>query len=168
MTKVTPPATRKSAAARMTASTEPELGLLESLLGYHLRRAQVAVFQHFAATVGEADVTPGQLGVLAVIDVNPGLSQTKLGGALGIDRSTVVAIIDRLEERGLVIRDAAPHDRRSHALRLSDLGVTTMRRLETLVHGHEQQIAHRLSAAERATLIDMLQRVAGFEGGPPS
>lgn len=35
-----------------------ELGLLKSLLGYHLRRAQVAVFQHFAQTMGEADITP--------------------------------------------------------------------------------------------------------------
>jgi DNA-binding MarR family transcriptional regulator len=154
----------KSSASRPRSERLPELGLLESLLGYHLRRAQFAVFQHFAMTVGEADVTPGQLGVLAVIDVNPGLSQTRLGAALGIDRSTVVAIIDRLEERGLVARDAAPNDRRSHALRLSDRGVATLRRLETLVRGHERQIARRLSAGERAMLIDMLERVADFDG----
>lgn len=164
MTKTTSPALPRPATKRArAAAAAPELGLLESLLGYHLRRAQVAVFQHFAATVGEADITPGQLGVLAVIDVNPGLSQTRLGNALGIDRSTVVAIIDRLEERGLVTRDAAPNDRRSHALRLSDLGVTTMRRLETLVRGHERHIAQRLSAGERAMLIDLLQRVADYE-----
>ena len=163
MTKITAPAKRKPEAKRARAAAAPELGLLDSLLGYHLRRAQVAVFQNFAATVGEAGVTPGQLGVLAVIDVNPGLSQTKLGSALGIDRSTVVAIIDRLEERGLVMRNAAPHDRRSHALRLSDLGIATLRRLETLVRGHERRIAHRLSAGERGMLIDLLQRIADFE-----
>src|SRR5260221_12799563 len=74
-----------------------ELGMLKTLLGYHLRRAQVAVFQHFTETMGEAAVTPGQFGVLAVINCNPGLSQTQLGNALAIDRSTVVAVIDRLE-----------------------------------------------------------------------
>ena len=138
----------------------PRLGLLDTLLGYHLRRAQVAVFQHFAGTVGIAGVTPGQLGVLAVIDANPGLSQTRLGAVLGIDRSTVVGMIDGLEARGLVLRQAAPHDRRSHALQLSAAGVAMLRRLEETVRAHEDVIAAALSPAERRQLIELLRRVA--------
>jgi DNA-binding MarR family transcriptional regulator len=135
-------------------------GMLTSLIGYHLRRAQIAVFQHFAATMGAAEITPGQFGVLTVIDTNPGLSQTQLGNALGIDRSTVVAVIDRLESRGLVVRAVSPSDRRSHALRLSDEGTRLLRRLEELVRSHEGHIARALSAEDKQLLIELLDRIA--------
>ena len=136
------------------------LGMLTELLGYHLRRAQVAVFQHFTQTTGAAEITPGQFGVLTVIDSNPGLSQTQLGNALGIDRSTVVAVIDRLESRGLVTRAVSPSDRRSHALRLSDEGTRLLRRLEELVRAHERHIARDLTAEEKQHLIELLDRIA--------
>jgi DNA-binding MarR family transcriptional regulator len=135
------------------------LGFLDSLIGYHLRRAQVGLFQHFAATVGSGGITPGQLGVLAVIDANAGLSQARLGSALGIDRSTMVVMIDGLETRGLVVRAAAPNDRRSNALRLSDKGTGLLRRLEAAARAHEAQVARGLTPAERRQLIALLRRV---------
>lgn len=141
-------------------SGDISLGLLQGLLGYKLRRAQVAVFQNFTEMVGAAELTPGQFGVLVVIDANPGLSQTQLGNALGIDRSTVVAVIDRLEARGLVTREASPNDRRSHALHLSENGRATLRRLTERVRAHEREIARHLSAEEQARLIELLGRVA--------
>ncbi len=134
--------------------------MLTSLLGYHLRRAQIAVFQHFAETMGAAEITPGQFGVLSVIHTNPGLSQTQLGNALGIDRSTVVAVIDRLEQRNLVMRAPSPSDRRSHALHLSEDGLALLRRLEAMVRAHEQHIARDLSEDEKVTLLRLLDRVA--------
>lgn len=148
-----------------SSRTAPNIdrGMLTSLLGYHLRRAQIAVFQHFAETMGGIDITPGQFGVLTVIDKNPGLSQTQLGNALGIDRSTVVAVIDRLESRGLVIRAAAPSDRRSHALRLSEEGVRLLRRLEERVRAHERHIARHLSAEDHALLVKLLDRIVRLE-----
>lgn len=137
----------------------PEFGLLPDLLGYHLRRAQLAVFQDFAATVDGATITPGQFGVLALIDANPGLSQTRLGEILGIDRSTVVGVIDKLEARGLVERAAGLEDRRAHALRLSPSGAKQFRALTRRVRRHESRVAKRLSAPERDLLIMLLQRI---------
>ena len=141
-------------------SREISLGMLSGLLGYHLRRAQVAVFQDFAAVVGASEITPGQFGVLVVIDANPGLSQTQLGNALGIDRSTVVAVIDTLEERRLVTRKSSPRDRRSHALHLTETGGAALKRLAERVRTHEQRIARPLAAEDRAALIDLLKQVA--------
>ena len=135
------------------------LGLLPSLLGYHLRRAQIAVFQHFTQSMADADITPGQFGVLTVIEANPGLSQTQLGQALGIDRSSIVGVIDRLEQRGLVIRAPSPLDRRSHALRLSPEGASLTRELVLKVRAHERDIAQALSEEERRLLLDLLKRV---------
>jgi len=96
-----------------------QLGRLEQLLGYSLRRAQVRVFQDFEAEMQELGLTPGQLGALFLIEANRGLSQSELGAALGIDRSSVVPLIDRLQKRGWVRRAARASDRRAHALELA-------------------------------------------------
>ncbi|HEX3501413.1 MAG TPA: MarR family transcriptional regulator [Stellaceae bacterium] len=138
-------------------------GILPTLLGYQLRRAQIAVFQNFARAMADFDVTPGRFGVLEVIAANGGLSQSELGAILGIDRSTVVAVIDRLEADGLVRRMKAPNDRRSHALQLSEKGAVTLAILEKRVAAHERNIASALSAAERKTLLNLLARIA--DGG---
>ncbi len=137
----------------------PALGLLPDLLGYHLRRAQLAVFQDFAVTMNGADITPGQFGVLALIDANPGMSQTRLGRSLGIDRSTVVGVIDKLESQGLVERAAHPGDRRAHALKLSPQGTKRFRVLARKVRQHENRVAKALSARERQVLVGLLQRI---------
>jgi DNA-binding MarR family transcriptional regulator len=136
-----------------------DLGILPELVGYHLRKAQVAVFQDFARSVGTAEISPGQFAVLMVIERNPGLSQTRLGQTLGIDRSTLVAVIDRLEARGLVARADAPRDRRSYALHVSVKGRARLAELTERVRSHERQIAAGLDAAERASLIALLRRI---------
>ena len=137
----------------------PDYGLLPNLLGYHLRRAQSAVFQDFAASMNGTDITPGQFGVLALIQANSGLSQTRLAQILGIDRSTLVAVLDKLERQGLVERAARPNDRRSHALKLSRQGQTRFEALARLVKKHEARIARQLSSRERQMLIELLQRI---------
>ncbi len=134
-------------------------GLLTGLIGYQLRRAQVAVFQHFADAFRDLDLTPGQLGALVLIRDNPGLSQSTLGAALGVDRSTVVPLIDRLEARGLVIRAPSPRDRRSHALQLSPDGRDMLSQAERQVREHEATIAHRLSEPERQALLELLAKI---------
>ncbi len=148
--------------ARGAGDTEsaPRRGVLPNLLGYQLRRAQIAVFQNFAAAMADFDITPGRFGVLEVVAANSGLSQSELGAILGLDRSTVVAVIDRLEKDGLVRRLKSPNDRRSHALRLSEKGAVTLAILEQRVAAHERDIASALSGAERKTLLTLLARVA--------
>jgi DNA-binding MarR family transcriptional regulator len=141
-------------------------GRLASLLGYALRRAQVRVFQDFAATMADIGLTPGQLGALFLIEANRGLSQSRLGQALGIDRSSVVPLIDRLQAMGVVRRSARASDRRAHALELSEQGAALVRRLMPALEAHEQRIASGLSAAERRALIAVLNRVAASGGRP--
>ena len=137
-----------------------DLGRLAALLGYHLRRAEVFAFQNFAAHLGADGIGPGQLGVLLLVQANPGSNQTRIGRALGIDRSTLVSIVDTLEGRGLLRREPSPTDRRSHALMLSEDGAEFLRSIRPRLDAHEAEIARNLSPAERAQLIDMLQRLA--------
>lgn len=132
-------------------------GRLETLLGYWLRRAQLRVFQDFAATMG--GLTPGQLGAVLLVEANPGMTQSALAGALGIDRSTAVALIDRLQRHGLVRRSKRAGDRRANALAL-DGGAALLARLVERLQAHERRIAQDLSAAERRQLIALLKRIA--------
>ena len=136
-------------------------GLLPSLLGYVLRRTQSAVFDDFAATftaAGEA-LTPGEFGLLVLVDRNAGLSQMALARALGIDRSTLVPILDRLQARGLLMRHRSPTDGRTHALALTPVGEKALARFARLVRTHEKRIASNLSAAETRALIELLEKV---------
>ncbi|HEV2675254.1 MAG TPA: MarR family transcriptional regulator [Aliidongia sp.] len=139
----------------------PVPGVLDGLLGYRLRRAQVAVFADFAQTMAGYELTPGQFGTLALIAANPGLSQTALGTALGIDRSSVVPLIDKLERRRLVERAPHARDRRSHALRLTDEGAALFETARAAVARHEAHIFASLAPAERETLARLLDRVSG-------
>jgi DNA-binding MarR family transcriptional regulator len=153
----------KTAATLDTAGeandAEIAFGALSDLLGYHLRRAHVATFQNFAKVLDDWNISPGQVGVLALVKANSGINQTRVGNALGIDRSTLVAVIDRLEERDLIARTPSPTDRRSHALVLTEAGERYLAKLLPQVLEHERQIAANMSDDERATLIELLSRV---------
>jgi len=140
-----------------------DYGELPELLGYALRQAQLTVFKHFAATVGELDVTPGLFGTLVLIDRNSGMSQSDLARALSLDRSTMVAVIDHLERRRLVQRRKDPKDRRRHALHLTADGQRFLADARRRVREHEAMIAEGLDEAEKAQLFALLRKVRAPE-----
>lgn len=146
-------------AGRARARNAVDYGILPELIGFNLRRTQIKIFQAFAETVGRHNITPGQFGVLEIINANPGLNQSELGVAMGVDRSTVVAVIDRLEDRALVVRAPSPRDRRSYALRLSPDGEALLAILQPQVRAHDQRAGRCLSEQEMATLIGFLRRL---------
>jgi DNA-binding MarR family transcriptional regulator len=146
---------------RRHANDEPlDLGMLPGLLGYRLRRAQIAAFQHFAATVGKAGVTPGWFGLMVIVANNEGLSQTRLARALDVDGSTMVAMIDRLEGNGWVRRQQSEVDRRTHALSLTAAGAELLARLTPMVEAHEAELAQGLSADDKKNLLALLAKIA--------
>ena len=128
-------------------------------LGYLLRRSQILIFQHFAATVGKMGITPGQQGLLVLISCNPGISQIALAKAVGVERSTLGEVIGYLEEKGWVERHPSRQDRRSYALYLSDAGKRFIAKSNALVHQHDTAITHHFSSQERQTLIQLLQKL---------
>jgi DNA-binding MarR family transcriptional regulator len=146
---------------------QPSLGLLPSILGYHLRRAQVTAYKAFADTVGPAAITPGVFAILQVIAANPGISQRALADALDIDRSIVVNVLHRLEADGLMVRLRSPDDGRSHALRMTSEGSAKLRQAEKLVMQYEEELASIFSRRERAQLAALLTRLYGATGDRP-
>ncbi len=150
----------RPSAADARSAQPVSFGLLPQVLGYHLRRTQVEIFRHFSRTVGaEMDITPGLLGMLQVIEANPGLAQSRLAEAMEVDRSAIVKVIDQLEGRGLIVREPSPHDRRSYCIRLTNTGTSALRRMKTLMLRHEDDFTAVLSAQERRQLIELLARL---------
>jgi DNA-binding MarR family transcriptional regulator len=156
--------TRRAKSARGPAAAvrrpvEVDLGMLPDLIGFMLRRAQIAVFQEIFRLFSEVDIRPAQFSVLVVIERNPGLTQSQVSAALGIKRTNFVALLDSLEQRGLAERQAAAGDRRSHALHLTDRGKAVMRRLRQLVDIQERRFVGRIGESGRRQLIELLHRL---------
>jgi DNA-binding MarR family transcriptional regulator len=140
-------------------------GVLPHLLGFHLRRSQTAIFAHFMECVSpEESITPGLFGMLEVIAANEGMAQSELAKAMGVDRSTIVKVIDQLEARRLIARRPARDDKRRYRLCLTPAGRDAHERIRALILKHESAfIRPRLSAAELDTLIGLLERL--HDGG---
>jgi DNA-binding MarR family transcriptional regulator len=133
-------------------------GMLPGLLGYRLRLAQQTVFRDFAKSV--AALSPGRVGILILIDANAGVTQSGLAQAVGLDRSTMVGLLDGLEERGLIERRRG-EDRRTNELWLTRSGRTRVAQLKRRIAVHERRVAARLTVAERTALIALLEKLSG-------
>jgi len=137
-----------------------DYGTLRGLIGYQLRLAQVRVFRDFMRNVPPHDVSPGLLGMLMLIEANPGLTQSALAAAVELDRSTMVGVIDRMEARGWVERRVTRNDRRAYQLILTPAGAAAVDQFKNLVAAHEKRILSGLSEPETRILHDLLTRVA--------
>lgn len=148
---------------RTPAARPPTIdrGLLTELVGYALRRAQVAVFGDFGRVMADLPLplSSGEFAVLVLVERNPDLSQTALARAIGVDRSTLVPILDRLERNGLVARKAAPRDRRRHALALGRRGARLMAGYVAAARKHDKRVQRGLSPREAAQLLRLLDRL---------
>ena len=143
----------------MTDDRQLNLDLLPTLIGYNLRRAQISVFSDFEKTMKNVGITPGQFGVITLISANTGITQSALARAVGIERSTMVAVIDALEERNLLERHPSPIDRRSNALVLSSKGADLFKILKPMVLDHEERIAVDISSEEKTQLLQLLSKL---------
>jgi DNA-binding MarR family transcriptional regulator len=146
------------------AASEIDLGMLPNLVGYMLRRAQLAVFQDFWRSYADLDIRPAQYAVLIVIERNPGLRQSQISSALNIKRANLVALLDSLENRGLAKRVPVASDRRSYALHLTDDGTAMMRKLAEASAGHEARINAIIGESGRKELLRLLHGVIDAVG----
>jgi DNA-binding MarR family transcriptional regulator len=132
-------------------------GPLPGLLGYRLRLAQQAVFRDFGATV--SDLPPGRVGILLLIEANPGVTQSRLAEAVGLDRSSLVGVLHALQARELLERRRG-EDRRTNGLWLTRSGRTLVAGLKRRIRAHERRVAAALTAEERLQLLALLEKLA--------
>jgi MarR family transcriptional regulator, lower aerobic nicotinate degradation pathway regulator len=86
-------------------------------------------------------------------------SQSGLSDRTGIHRSDLVATINELTARGLVVRAPDPADRRRNAITLTDEGRRHLERLDALIADGEAEFLAPLSARDRAELTRILKLI---------
>jgi DNA-binding MarR family transcriptional regulator len=114
----------------------------------------------FAERLAPLGLKPPHAGILGAILRADGLSQQALGERLGMFPSRLVAIIDELEERGLVERRDSPTDRRSYALYLTEAGRDALEQIGRVGREHQDALCAALDESERAQLAGLLSRIA--------
>ena len=86
---------------------------------------------------------------------------------IGVNATRMVFLVDELEKLGLVERRRNPADRRSHALYLTEQGVTAVDRVRAVTEEHEAEFAAGLTEDQRAQLVALLRVMAQEQGLPP-
>ena len=132
---------------------------LRGFLGYTLRRASNGVMADAARTLEPLGLRVTTFSALALICDQPGVTQSLLAAALHMERSNIVLIVDALEQAGWIGRHRMEHDRRSYALRATPEGLETRDAALAALRAHEEKLFSRMSAEERAHLIDLLQKI---------
>lgn len=132
---------------------------LETLIGYNARRAALSVIGRFLGEMAVHDFRPVDFSVASLIYHNPGITSRQLCAALSILPPNLVALINGLQKRGLITKRPHPNDGRAIGLYATPQGETLMAQAELDAANLEVAAGSRLTAAERKTLIRLLQKV---------
>jgi len=145
------------------SETQASRGLLPPSLslwtGYLLNRAAQQCRTYFDSLAEPLGIHGRHFSVLAVLGEGIPLSQVELGERLGIDRNTIVLLLDDLQGKGMIVRDRDPHDRRAHLVTLTETGRDVLARSTNLARRTNDEVLSPLSSEERDHLHALLSRL---------
>ncbi len=144
-----------------------QYGMLDTLLGYALRRTQLRMYEDFIASLAPWGITPPRFSAMVFVSLNPGLKLTQLAKIMGIARSGAVILVDALEALGYMVREPAPEDRRAFSLRLTDKGAQDLVAITAAVQAHDARVSGTLNKAEQAKLKRLLGKLSDATWPPP-
>jgi DNA-binding MarR family transcriptional regulator len=130
--------------------------------GYLLRRLHQIHYALFYEECAGFDITPVQYGLLTTLSLNPDLDQNSLGRELGIDRTNVADVLNRLARRGLLERRRSPHDRRMVLARLTPDGEQLTKKMYRSMQRAQERLLKPLVPHERqAFMITLIRLIDG-------
>ncbi len=138
---------------------------LPDLTGFMLRRAYAQATRDVRACIDD-DIPVRDVALLAALAERGPLSQRQLADLTQVHPSVMVKLVDSLEERGWVVRERNPQDRRSYALRLTPAGGQALTRLRDDLDRGEQLFTDALTGSQRERLKAVLLNLLGDEGWP--
>jgi DNA-binding MarR family transcriptional regulator len=141
----------------------PPLEPLASATGFLLSWVGRKTASGFAAALQPLGLRPSQFGILNLVDARPGITQQELVAGSLIDPSSMVAVIDELEELGLAERRKHPQDRRKHAVHITAKGRRTLARARDVAVDFADDLLAPLDSDEQETLRLLLRKLAGVE-----
>jgi MarR family transcriptional regulator, lower aerobic nicotinate degradation pathway regulator len=164
-----PPHTKKKGERKRNVGAPQQDVSLEHTIynkpGFLARRLQQIGVSIFLEETKDYDITPLQYGVMAAVRATPGIDQIGVCNEVGLDRTTVVGIIDRLERKGLMVRAADPNDRRVRLLSLTQAGQQRMADMRAATDRVQRRLLEPLGEKERATFIAYLKQVVEHHNG---
>jgi DNA-binding MarR family transcriptional regulator len=134
-----------------------------STLAFLLSQVGVHAAQRFAQRLAALDLHPPQFRVMNAVDAAEGQSQQAIGEAIGAPPSRMVAIVDELEQRGLLERRPHPSDRRVRALYLTADGHELLARGRKVAAEHERDLTRGMAKTEREQLVALLQKLVAAQ-----
>ncbi|MFG2129291.1 MarR family winged helix-turn-helix transcriptional regulator [Streptomyces sp. NPDC048751] len=147
----------------MTRDVPPEV--LTSRLGYLLKHAYLRLTEESSRALAPYGIDGRELAVLAVLDAHDELSQLDAAGKLGIDRTTMVSLVDALEDKELVERRRSPRDRRKNIVQLTPAGRKRLQDAESARKEMERRFLAPLSSTDATRLVRTLQSLVGAPMG---
>ncbi len=130
---------------------------LQTLPGHHVRRVHQLAVALFSQELAELNITPVQYSSLQAICNAPGIDQGTLGRTIGFDTSTIGSVIDRLEARGLVVRNLSPNDRRVRLITPTEEGNALLATVIPPMLRSQQRLLEPLSEKERVEFMRMMK-----------
>jgi len=133
----------------------------KSMAGHVIRRLHQISTHVFAKHLGERgyDITPVQFAALDAIIAYPGIDQAGVAARIAYDRATIGGVIDRLEQKGLVQRVVAKHDRRAREVRATKDGEKLFADILPHVRALQEDVLQGLDATEKQTFLALAQKV---------
>jgi DNA-binding MarR family transcriptional regulator len=159
--------TETTTTEKTTEATGAQAGRERTGIAFLLAQLGSYAAERFGEQASALDFTRPQAGLLRLISREPGQSQQAVARRLGTPPSRLVALVDGLEQRGLIERRRNPGDRRNYALHLTTAGEQAMAALSQVALDHEEAISAPLTQAERAQLSKLLAKLADAHGLVP-
>src|ERR1700722_2971686 len=138
---------------------DEDIGEIRNIVGFHIRLAHGAVYRPFTETFAQLDLTQKQVSALWLIDDHPNIAQIGLAQRMRMDRATTMAIVNRLEAKGYLVRAKSSSDGRKQALNLTVPGRRALSAAKRSIQLHERWLKSRFSEKEVAKLIELLTRI---------
>ncbi|GEE00482.1 MarR family transcriptional regulator [Gordonia spumicola] len=132
---------------------------IDGRIGYRMVRTAMRVRKAHADALAECGLLPSQHAVLAVLAADGPEYQKRLAAKTTVDAGDLVGHLDDLQERGYVVRERDPGDRRRHIVRLSDDGRVKLAEADRLLDGVEATLFGALDADQRVRLLDAIDEV---------
>lgn len=135
-----------------------------TLLGYLLKRAHQRMVAVSSTALEPLGVGRSEFAVLRALAAHEPLSQQTLAAHLGIDPTTMVALIDALQSRSILTRRPDPADRRRNAIQLTEAGRTLCQDAEAAYAEAEGRFLAPLGEAEALRFRCSLETLLGQDG----
>jgi DNA-binding MarR family transcriptional regulator len=135
-----------------------------STLAFLLSQVGIYASKQFAERIIEVGLQPPLFRVLNLVDAAEGESQQAIAKAVDEPASRMVALVDELEQEGLVERRPHPSDRRIRALYLTEKGRDLLVRGREIAKQHEADLTRGMSAADRKLLTQLLRQIVEKQG----